>query len=116
MHLLELVMSSVNFTNSTSFDLVTSYLPEPSKTKGFKPSTFLDLNDCTKSHAIIDSGKGEQITSFISYAEVVNEKNGRKLTAGHAHVPFYNDITAGVPEKNKDNKSWIQVKVRLVRC
>ena len=106
MHLLELfleVLGSFNFPNPTSIDLVTSDVPEPQK--GLKPGTVSDLQDCVRAHAKIDSGKGKKITPFVSYAEVVNEKNGRKSTAGQVSVPLYDTIRACVTSKNKDNDS-----------
>ena len=108
MHLLELLiemLGSFNLPNPTSTHLVTSDVPEVPKPKGLKPSTVSDLTDCAKAHSIIDSGKGKNITPLVSYAEIVNEKNDRKSTAGQVSVPFYDTIRACVTSKNKDNDS-----------
>jgi len=105
MHLLELlieILGSFNLPNPTSMDLVTSDVPEPPK---LKPGTVLDLQDCAKAHSKIDSGKGKNITPFVSYAEVVNEGNGRKTTAGQISLPLYDNIKACVTSKNTDNDS-----------
>jgi hypothetical protein len=106
MHLLELLtemLGSFNLPNPISIDLVTSDVPEPQK--GLKPGTVSDLQDCARAHAKIDSGKGKKITPFISYAEVVNEKNGRKSTAGQVSMSLYDTIRACVTSKNIDNDS-----------
>jgi len=105
MHLLELlieILGSFNLPNPTSMDLVTSDVPEPPK---LKPGTVSDLQDCAKAHSKIDSGKGKNITPFVSYAEVVNEENGRKTTAGQISLPLYDNIKACVTSKNTDNDS-----------
>ena len=95
----------INFPNPTSINLVTSEVPEPPKPKGLKPNTVSDLQDCARAHSLIDSGKGKNITPFVSYAEVVNEKNGRKSTAGQVSLLLYDTIRACVTSNNKDNDS-----------
>jgi hypothetical protein len=108
MHLLELLiemLGSFNLPNPTPIDLVTSDVPDPPKPEDLKPSTVSDLQDCTRAHSMIDSGNGKNITPFVSYAEVVNEKNGRKTTAGQVSLPLYDTIRACVTSKNTDNDS-----------
>jgi len=106
MPILELIIElfdSFNFPKPNLTGFFTSDVPD--LPKDLKPSMVSDLTDCAKAHSKIEKGDGKNITPFVSYAEEVNEENGRKTTAGQVSLPFYNTIKACVTSKDTDKKS-----------
>lgn len=107
MPILELIielLDSFNFPNPNSTEFITSDVPDLPE-KDLKPATVSDLNDCAKAYSKIEKGSGKNITPFVSYAEVENEENGRKTTAGQLTIPFYDTIRGCLTSKNTDKKS-----------
>lgn len=64
-----------------------------------------DTKGCDIAHAKIESGKGKNITPFVSYSEHTDER-GRKSVAIHARGPFgtITDMTACITDKDRDAK------------
>jgi hypothetical protein len=80
MTILEL-LDSFSFSNSNTIGWITDDLPKEFS-KNLRSETVSDIFDCAKAHKQIEKGDAKKITLFVSYKEYVNEKNGRKTTAG----------------------------------
>ena len=105
--ILELIMAlldSFTFPNSNTPGWITDELPKEFP-KNIKSETASDILECAKAHEQIEKGDAKKITPFVSYTEHVNEKNGKKTTAGQVNVPFFDKIRGCVTAKDIDKPS-----------